>query len=176
MDNEATNIAHLLKKGSAEGFRKTALTYGPRIYAIAFEIIGNRADAEEVTSDALMQVFRNIDSFQPEKGTLTGWILRIAHNCAISALRRRKPEEATVEITENIPTADETENYEVTFVKEAINRCSPKERTLIQLYYYDNLPLTEISGILDVAAPTLAVRLQRIRQKIKQYIRQNNGR
>lgn len=176
MDNEASHIARLLKKGSAEGFRKAATLFGPRIFALALDITGNRAEAEEVTSDTLMQVFRSIDSFRPDKGSLAGWILRIAHNYAISAVRRRKNDYFAGEVPENIPAAEEDDKEDIILVREAIDRCSPEERTLIQLYYYDNLPLAEMAGIIGVAAPTLAVRLQRLRQKIKQYILQHNGR
>lgn len=176
MDNEATHIANLLKKGSADGYRKAAALFGPRIFALALEITGSRAEAEEVTSDTFMQVFRSISSFDPAKGSLCGWTLRIARNMAISALRRRKADFPTADLPETIPEPEEEEGSEIDLVKEAIDRCSPTDRTLIQLYYYDNLPLAEIAEITAIAAPTLAVRLQRLRQKIKQYILQHNGR
>lgn len=176
MDNEASHIAHLLKKGAAEGFRKAATLFGPRIFALALDITGCRAEAEEVTSDTLMQVFRSISTFNPDKGSLAGWILRIAHNNAISAVRRRKDDYFAGEVPENIPAPEEGDKEEILLVREAIDRCTPQERTLIQLYYYDNLSLAEIAGITGVAAPTLAVRLQRLRQKIKQYILHHNGR
>lgn len=176
MVNEATHIVTLLKKGSADGFRKAAEVFGPRIFALALEITGSRAEAEEVTSDTLMLVFRSITSFDPEKGSITGWVLRIAHNRAVSILRSRKADFPTADLPETIPEPEEEEGTEIELVKEAIDRCSPSERALIQLYYYDNLPLAEIADITGTAAPTLAVRLQRIRQKIKQYIMQHNGR
>lgn len=176
MSSEATHIVHLLKKGSADGYRKAAALFGPRIFALALEITGSRAEAEEVTSDTLMQVFRSISSFDPEKGSFCGWTLRIARNLAISSLRHRKADFLTADLPETIPEPEEEEGTEIMLVKEAIDRCSTTDRTLIQLYYYDNLPLAEIADITGIAAPTLAVRLQRLRQKIKQYIMQHNGR
>lgn len=175
MDNEATHIVYLLKKGSADGFRKAAEVFGPSIFALAFEITGSRTEAEEVTSDTLMQVFRSIDTFDPNKGSLAGWMLRIARNKAISALRRHKGD-CPVDIPETIPAPDEEDDAHIELVKEAIGRCSEQERELIQLYYYDNLPLAEIAEITGAPPSILAVRLHRLRQKIKQYILQSHGR
>ena len=67
MATEKTNICELIKHGSADAYRAVARTYGPRIFALSFDIIGNREDAEEVTSDTLMKVFRNAADFRPEK-------------------------------------------------------------------------------------------------------------
>lgn len=175
MDKEAVHITKLLKRGSTDGFRKAAARYGPYVYALALEITGNRMDAEEVTSDTLMKVFRHIASFQPDKGSLKGWLLRIAHNSAISALRRRQADCLTDPLPENIPVPEEDSRDDIELVKEAIDVCSTKEKSLIHMYYYDDLPLAEIAEITGVATGTLAVRLQRLRQKIKQYILTHHG-
>lgn len=176
MENDDAYLISLLKQESAEGFRSVSLTYGLAIYSLALLVTGNPEDAREVTSDALMQVFRNIIMFNPDKGSLKNWILRIAYNCAVTALRRQKRKPVMTELTDNISEetsdadADETE-----MIKAAIAGCSADERQLIHLYYYDDLPLAEIAEIMGVRAATLAVRLQRLRNKIKRIIL-NNGR
>ena len=174
MENDVQHIIALLRKGSPEGFRKTAVEFGPRIYALVYDIIGCRSESEEVTSDVLMQVFHSIDSFQPDKGSFLGWIMRIAHNAAISDLRRRNKVLSTEAIPEDIPAPTSEESDQTELVKNAINKCSDAERELIQLYYYDGLSLSEIAEIVSASPQVLAVRLQRIRKKIKQHIL-NNG-
>ncbi|MDE6534669.1 MAG: sigma-70 family RNA polymerase sigma factor [Muribaculaceae bacterium] len=176
MDNEDAYLVTLLKQESAEGFRITSLTYGPAIYSLALLLTGNPEDSREVTSDALMQVFRNIDSFNPDKGSLKSWILKIARNCSVTALRRRKRKPLMTELTENISEeASDAGPDESEMIKAAIAGCSADEQQLIHLYYYDDLPLAEIAEIMGVRAATLAVRLQRLRNKIKRIIL-NNGR
>ncbi|MBD5345903.1 MAG: sigma-70 family RNA polymerase sigma factor [Bacteroides sp.] len=172
MATEKTNICELIKHGSADAYRAVARTYGPRIFALSFDIIGNREDAEEVTSDTLMKVFRNAADFRPEKGSFSSWVLRIAHNSAISMVRNRKQDFYTEELPEEITelTVECDDNYLTERVKDAIECCPPQDRALIHLYYYDNAPLSEIAEITGVAAGTLAVRLQRIRKKIRHYI------
>lgn len=176
MRTEDAYLVTLLKREQSEGFKSVSLTYGPQIYSLVRVVTGNDEDAKEVTSDALMQVFRSINSFEPEKGSLKSWILKIAYNCAVTKVRKRKQVPKMMDLAESaIPASDETEDDAAELVKSAIMRCSDSERQLIHLYYYDELPLAEIEGIMGVAAATLAVRLQRLRQKLKIII-QNHGR
>lgn len=170
MDNDELHIVEMLRSGSYDGFRAAAALYGPMVYALTLEIMDNRMDAEEITSDSLMKAFRNIASFRPEKGSFKAWILGIAHNAAISAIRRKRSEYPTEDFPENISDTDPDNADEIELVREAIDRCSTKDKSLIHMYYYDNLPLTEIAKIVGIPATTLAVRLQRLRKKIKQYI------
>lgn len=177
MENETAHIISLIKSRSVSGLRQAALTLGPRIFALAMEITGSKEEAQEVTSDVLMKVFNGIDSFDPEKASLSTWVMRIAHNEAVTALRQRKNLPETCEIKGNLKdvSAEENEGNRQELVKEAIERCSLQERELINLYYYDNNSLKEIADITGVAVGTLAVRLQRVRQKIRQYIEQRHG-
>lgn len=175
MDNEARNISEMLKRGSADAFRQVAAIYGPIVYALALDITGNRMDAEEAASDTLMKAFRNIASFRPDKGSFKAWILRIAHNAAISAMRRKRPEYPTGDFPEDITDAPPDSRDDIELVNEAIERCSCEDKALIHMYYYDSLSLAEIAEITGVPATTLAVRLQRLRQKIKQYILTHHG-
>ncbi|MDE6825439.1 MAG: sigma-70 family RNA polymerase sigma factor [Paramuribaculum sp.] len=176
MDNEATHIPEMLKRGSTDALRQVAALYGPTVYALALEITGNRMDAEEITSDTLMKAFRNIASFRPDKGSFKAWILAIAHNAAISAMRRKRPEYPTDDFPENIIDATPDSCDDIELVNEAIDRFPIQDKALIHMYYYDSLSLAEISQITGVHATTLAVRLQRLRQKLKQYILTRHGR
>ena len=176
MKDDSSKIVRLLKKGSADGFRLVAETFGPRIFALTLQITGSRSEAEELTSDVLMKVFRNIDTFREDRGTLSAWILTIAHHSAVSAVRRLRPERITAELEENIPvsTEDASETDEVALVGEAIDSLPAPDRALIHLRYYENYSLKDISEITGIAAATLAVRLKRLREKIKRYILSNH--
>lgn len=179
MEDDSSKIVKLLKKGSAEGFRLASETFGPRIFALVLEITGSRADAEELTSDVLMKVFRNIHSFRGERAPLSAWILAIAHHSAISAVRRRQ-NRPTDSLSDRLPEAcvdppDVGTDDRTALVEEAINALAAADRTIIHLRYYENYSLKEISEITGISAAALAVRLMRLREKIKRYILNNNG-
>src|SRR6516225_10588181 len=82
------------RAGSSLGGDQTALTpervfrdYAPRVYNLARRMLGNEADAEDVTQDVLLQVIRKLDTFRGE-ASFTTWLYRVTVNAAL--LHRRK--------------------------------------------------------------------------------------
>jgi RNA polymerase sigma-70 factor, ECF subfamily len=75
-----------MQAGDASAVAELSSTYGPRIHQLAFRYTKNWEDAEEVTQDVLMKVFRKIDAFRGE-AALSSWIYRITFNTAMSRLR-----------------------------------------------------------------------------------------
>src|ERR687890_1200854 len=75
-----------MQAGDNTAVSDLASTYGPRIHQLAFRYMKNWEDAEEVTQDVLMKVFRKIDAFRGD-AALSSWIYRITFNTAMSRLR-----------------------------------------------------------------------------------------
>jgi RNA polymerase sigma-70 factor (ECF subfamily) len=82
-----------LQRGDQSAVRQLAELYGPRIHQLALRHMKNREDAEEVTQDVLMKVYRKIGAFRGDSA-LSSWIYRITFNTAMSRLRQRKGERA----------------------------------------------------------------------------------
>ena len=78
-----------LKAGDETAVRDMAEAYGSKIYQLAFRYLRNKEDAEEVTQDVLLKVYRKIDAFRGDSA-LSSWIYRITFNTAMSRLRRTK--------------------------------------------------------------------------------------
>jgi RNA polymerase sigma-70 factor (ECF subfamily) len=68
------------------------LEYGPRVYNLARRMMGNDADAEDVTQDVLLQVVRKLDTFRGE-ANLTTWLHRVTVNAALAHRRKRSRRE-----------------------------------------------------------------------------------
>jgi RNA polymerase sigma-70 factor (ECF subfamily) len=77
-----------LQSGSHQSLRQVAELYGPRVFKLAMRHVKNREDAEEITQDVLMKVFRKAGSFRGDSA-LSSWIYRITFNTAMSRLRQR---------------------------------------------------------------------------------------
>src|SRR6187431_532903 len=73
-----------------------ASLYGPRIQQLAFRYLRNKEDAEEVTQDVLLKVYRKIDAFRGDSA-LSSWIYRITFNTAMSRLRTQKYQRTQVD-------------------------------------------------------------------------------
>jgi RNA polymerase sigma-70 factor (ECF subfamily) len=75
-----------MQAGDSSAVAELASTYGPRIQQLAFRYVKNWEDAEEVTQDVLMKVYRKISAFRGD-AALSSWIYRITFNTAMSRLR-----------------------------------------------------------------------------------------
>jgi len=82
-----------LQRGDQAAVRQLADLYGPRIHQLALRHMKNREDAEEVTQDVLMKVYRKIGAFRGDSA-LSSWIYRITFNTAMSRLRAHRGERA----------------------------------------------------------------------------------
>jgi RNA polymerase sigma-70 factor, ECF subfamily len=82
-----------MQAGDASAVADLSSAYGPRIHQLAFRYVKNWEDAEEVTQDVLMKVFRKIDAFRGD-AALSSWIYRITFNTAMSRLRSGKSSRA----------------------------------------------------------------------------------
>ena len=82
-----------LQRGDQVAVRQLAELYGPRIHQLALRHMKNREDAEEVTQDVLMKVYRKIGAFRGDSA-LSSWIYRITFNTAMSRLRAHRGERA----------------------------------------------------------------------------------
>ena len=78
-----------LQRGDAAAVRQLAEQYGHRIHQLALRHMKNREDAEEVTQDVLLKVYRKIGAFRGDSA-LSSWIYRITFNTAMSRLRQHR--------------------------------------------------------------------------------------
>jgi len=84
-----SNDQDLLKRlqaGDERAIAELADTYGTKIYQLAFRYLRNKEDAEEVTQDVLLKIYRKVDAFRGD-AALSSWIYRITFNAAMSRLR-----------------------------------------------------------------------------------------
>ena len=84
--NADSQLIGRMQAGDGTAVADLASTYGPRIHQLALRYVKNWEDAEEVTQDVMMKVFRKIDAFRGD-AALSSWIYRITFNTAMSRLR-----------------------------------------------------------------------------------------
>jgi RNA polymerase sigma-70 factor (ECF subfamily) len=85
-DPREQDLLKRLQAGEAGAVAELADTYGTKIHQLAFRYLRNKEDAEEVTQDVLMKVYRKVDAFRGD-AALSSWIYRITFNAAMSRLR-----------------------------------------------------------------------------------------
>ena len=164
-----------------------ASTYGPRIHQLALRYVKNWEDAEEVTQDVLMKVYRKIDAFRGD-AALSSWIYRITFNTAMSRLRSRRAKRAAEQPqdthgTENIESAWHEPADWSALADDAVMRAQMRKRlvsaltTLPTVYRIpvllrdiQGLSTEEASAVLRVKPQTLKSRLHRGRLLLRRQL------
>jgi len=85
-DSKDQDLLNRLQAGDERAIAELADAYGTKIYQLAFRYLRNKEDAEEVTQDVLLKVYRKVDAFRGD-AALSSWIYRITFNAAMSRLR-----------------------------------------------------------------------------------------
>lgn len=141
-------------------FRDLVERHGRMVFRVAYRITGNEADAEDVAQETFFKAYRSFDRFD-SRASFSTWIFRIASNCAIDLLRRRKtrPEfPADVEDPEfPAPVSADPTPHAVLLsaqlgdrLRAALDELSPHERTAFVLRHFEGEPTEEIARCLGV--------------------------
>ena len=143
--------------------------YRDRLFAAAFQVCGNAADAEDAAQEALLRYHISEKQFESEQH-IRAWLLRVAINCAKNLSRsffRRNtvPLETYMETLE----FDSGESQEI--FREVMS-LPEKYRLVIHLYYYEDYSVAEIGRILALTESNVKVRLSRGRQLLKKSLQE----
>jgi RNA polymerase sigma-70 factor (ECF subfamily) len=179
-----------MQAGDATAVADLSAIYGARIHQLAFRYMKNWEDAEEVTQDVLMKVFRKIDAFRGD-AALSSWIYRITFNTAMSRLRtgrtgraveqhRPDPAEATGASAEPADWSTLADDHVLRRemreqLISALTTLPEVYRTPVLLRDIQGLSTEEASEVLHVKPQTLKSRLHRGRLILREALSQFAG-
>jgi RNA polymerase sigma-70 factor, ECF subfamily len=137
-------------------FARLAEQYAGRLYAVAYRMLGHRADAEDAVQRALTKCFAARESYSPRWAAST-WLYRALSNVCIDELRRRRP---TAVLADNDAMAPPrgSERLELVRALEAVPR---EARLLLALHYVDGLSYRELATVRGISVKTVKSQLAR---------------
>ena len=144
-----------------------AETYRDRLFAAAFQVCGNAADAEDAAQEALLRYHISEKQFESEQH-IRAWLLRVAINCAKN-LSRSFFRRNTVPLETYMETL-EFDSGESREIFREVMSLPEKYRLVIHLYYYEDYSVAEIGRILALTESNVKVRLSRGRQLLKKAL------
>ena len=167
---------HIIKEvlgGKSEQFEHILNRYSGQVFNLIAHIVPCKEDAEELTQDVFIKVFRLLSSFK-EESSFSTWIYRIATNTALSAARKRKHDTLHLDDAaySNIPeeiideALDNDSEEQLQRLSDAIEMLRADERALITLYYINEKPIAEVASVLGLTASNVKIKLHRIRKKL----------
>ncbi|OLB15482.1 MAG: hypothetical protein AUH12_08370 [Gemmatimonadetes bacterium 13_2_20CM_69_8] len=151
----------------------------PWVLGLAFRILQDEAEAEEVVGDVFVRVWRRVHQHDAQRGPLVPWILSIARNRALDALRRRrrwwrKAERWQLARATDMDAGSEPAPHEASVpgwpvhreVHAALAALPEEQRRVVVLAYFDGLSHSEIARRLDQPLGTVKTRLRIAQQKL----------
>jgi RNA polymerase sigma-70 factor, ECF subfamily len=178
------NDRDLIKELQGENqapFRVLFDSYSTLVYNVAYRMLQNKQDAEDVTQEVFFQAYKSLKKFRAESQIST-WLYRIAVNRSLNHKRKRKLErwlsldfdsdeksaenlDALGSTDENADTVMEKKDTEY-IVQEAINSLPDQQRIAILLHRYEELSYEEIAKIMGVTVASVESRLHRAKQTL----------
>jgi RNA polymerase sigma-70 factor (ECF subfamily) len=152
-------------------------THSARVYRLAYRLTGNQHDAEDLTQEVFVRVFRSLSSYTP--GTFEGWLHRITTNLFLDLVRRRARIrfDALPDDAERIPAPDRAglqtpaQAYDDTHfdadVQAALDALPPDFRAAVVLCDLEGLSYEEIAATLGIKIGTVRSRIHRGRSQLR---------
>lgn len=178
-----------MARGDQRAFRELVDRYKKKVYYLALDMSGNPVDAEDISQDVFLKVYRSFKTFR--KGARLGsWLYRVTYNASIDHLRRKgaAPEPVGDDALERLagggsgfsqaPPPDPAEMAEAGQVQERIARAlaavSPQERAVFVLRHYEDLMLKDIAESLGLSIGSVKSYLFRAVRKLQKELRRSD--
>jgi RNA polymerase sigma-70 factor (ECF subfamily) len=171
--------------GDQTAFHELVGQYKKKIYFLAYDITGHHQEAEDISQEVFIKMFRSLKNFRRDS-KMSSWLYQITINASIDSLRKKssKPKRSIDEfdhlhIQESL-TAGGTHNFDPVIsaessqiqnhISQALQKISPKERTVFVMRHYNDLKLNEIAEILNVTIGTVKSLLFRAIKKLRKEL------
>lgn len=147
-------LLRLYANGDSEAARELVGRLGPRAYSVALRVLGNQAEAEDVTQEAMLRLWRIAPEWQSGQAKVSTWLYRVVMNLCLD-LRRRRQTLDLDEIPE--PEDDKPEAMDrllhvarVDALQDALMRLPVRQRQAVVLRHIEELSNPEIAGIMEI--------------------------
>lgn len=174
-----------LADGDEEALGPLYDRYGRAVYSLAVRIVHDGATAEEVTQEVFVRLWRAAAGFDPAKGKVLTWLLRITHNLALNEIRRQqsRPMAATsfdwemdgAQVADNDvgvdPAASAALREQADLVRGALAQLPEPQRKAIELAFYGGLSQAEVAVALGEPLGTVKSRIRAGMQRLGEVLR-----
>ena len=174
MDNSNINIyAPLIeecRKGNSRAQFRLYNQYSKAMYNLAYRIMNNREDAEDILQEAFVECFRSIGSYRFES-TFGAWLKKIVVNKCINQLKKKKIDLTLYETLPQVADEQEEEvSYDLRNIFRSIEMLPDGYRIILTLFLLEGYDHSEISQILGISEPTSKSQYSRAKDKLKNLL------
>lgn len=173
---EDAELMALSSTGNHEALGALYDRHSGRVFSLAMVLLGDRKDAEEVTQDVFLSVWRHSKGFDPLKARFSTWVTHVAHNRAVDELRKRRrrsketpladePAESHPALQDATPLDAEMESKRIW---KLVGGLPEEYRTVVYLSYYQGYTHQEIASILDRPLGTVKTHMRAALKRLRE--------
>ena len=159
-------LLRLSARGDEQAFAALYDATSARVHGLVLRVIRDPAQAEEVTQEVFVEVWRTATRFDAQKGAARSWILMLAHRRAVdrvrseqrSAARDRRAASPMIAYDEVAETVED--NLDRDRVRRCLGTLTDLQREAVTLAYYGGYTYREVAGLLGVPAGTVSTRMR----------------
>ncbi len=171
------------QRGDAAALERLVAHFQQPVMRLAWRMTGNASLAEEVAVEVFTKVWRKSGQWRGD-ATASTWIYQLTTRTTLDLLRGRRrwwrrmrwlAREENADGTNPSQLAERRDQaaLQTEVVALALSELSPEDRALVQLYYYEELPLADIESILGIKTDTLKMRLFRARKRLRETLQEH---
>ncbi len=162
----------VIKHMNNQSLEKLYKQYANEVYLYAFSLCKNHHEAQELVSDTF---FKALVSLNKNDGEFKYWLLRVCKNLWIDNIRRKKymsdkPLEDNIAVSATDMFASLIKDEDRRIIYEAVQNLPQTYNEIITLYYYCNMPLKEISAVMDISPGAGRMLISRARKCLKKQL------
>lgn len=167
----------LARRGDMKAFEQLVFRYEKPIFGFVFRFINHKENAEDVTQEIFIKVYRSLKTFDPEYKFKT-WLYTVATNTVYDWLRKAKKSLDLYIIDDpeiGFETIDKIDSYKIMEDKELINNLlqtlKPAYQNVVLLYFRDGFTYEEIGTILKIPINTVKTHLRRAKKLLSEELK-----
>jgi RNA polymerase sigma factor, sigma-70 family len=174
LTNKEKELIEEIRRGNTRAFTDLVERYKDLVFTLSLRLLGNREEAEEVSQDAFIKIYKALITFKGDS-KLSTWIYRIAYNTALDRIKKNKRTQDHVEIDQvrKMGLADMDDALDKMVQEEkrqlihhSLAKLPAEDAGIITLFYFEEKNLLEMEKILKLSANTIKVKLFRARKKL----------
>lgn len=181
LDLESTIVERCLR-GDDAAWEELVRLHTRRVYGLCYRFTGSDSEAQDLTQEVFLRVFRALGSFRSTEGSFATWLARLTRNLLIDHYRRTRNERVTDSIEEQFPRIESLSagtrpdtavagREASELLQAALGKLTPELRETIILRDLQDMEYREIAGILEIPEGTVKSRLNRGRAELARLLK-----
>jgi RNA polymerase sigma-70 factor (ECF subfamily) len=170
--------------GDAKAFQELVERHKKKVYYLAYDITGDHHEAEDVSQEVFVKVFRSLNTFRRD-AKMSSWLYKITVNASLDSLRKKPSRpDVPIDILEKVDVGDNPLGGRTDLdperraeslllqrhISKALQKVSPKERSVFVMRHYNDLKIREIAEVLNISTGTVKALLFRAIKKLRKEL------